>query len=216
MADGGGESCVRCLRWFVFGFNLFFWVCGHVCARAHTQRVQVCGLGMLGVSLWLLFDTDVQTYMSVYGQMHHYYLGVYLLLVVGLLTAVLGFLGCCGALRESPCLLTTVRVHTHSFTHRHSQFFIVLFVVFVVQLAAAVLAFTHQDEVKSYIEKSMYDTVYEQYGRTVSYTNMFDKLQKHVGCQAQTYPHTCAHTVALLRRAHLQGLVTFILRHTCA
>jgi len=71
----------------------------------------------------------------------------------------------------------------HTARSQPSQFFIVLFVVFIVQLAAAVLAFTHQDEVVSYIDKSMYDTVYEQYGRTVSYTNMFDKLQKHVGCQ---------------------------------
>lgn len=38
-----------------------------------------------------------------------YATGTYILLAAGALMTVIGFLGCCGALRESQCLLGTVR-----------------------------------------------------------------------------------------------------------
>lgn len=34
--------------------------------------------------------------------------GVYILIAAGALIMVVGFLGCCGAIRESPCMLGTV------------------------------------------------------------------------------------------------------------
>jgi hypothetical protein len=39
-----------------------------------------------------------------------YATGTYILLAAGALMTVIGFLGCCGALRESQCLLGTVSV----------------------------------------------------------------------------------------------------------
>lgn len=38
-----------------------------------------------------------------------YATGTYILLAAGALMTIIGFLGCCGALRESQCLLGTVR-----------------------------------------------------------------------------------------------------------
>lgn len=34
------------------------------------------------------------------------------LIVVGVIVAVVGFLGCCGAIKENYCMVTTVRKHT--------------------------------------------------------------------------------------------------------
>lgn len=62
--------------------------------------------------------------------MKDFYVGCYLLIAVGALMSLLGFLGCCGALRKSQCMLTS--------------FFILLVVVFCGQLACAILAYTHQ------------------------------------------------------------------------
>ena len=36
-------------------------------------------------------------------------LGVYILIAAGALMMVVGFLGCCGAIKESPCMLGLVR-----------------------------------------------------------------------------------------------------------
>lgn len=37
-------------------------------------------------------------------------LGVYILIAAGALMMVVGFLGCCGAIQESPCMLGLVRI----------------------------------------------------------------------------------------------------------
>lgn len=38
------------------------------------------------------------------------YLGVYILIAAGALMMVVGFLGCCGAIQESPCMLGLVGI----------------------------------------------------------------------------------------------------------
>ena len=57
---------------------------------------------MLAIGLWLWFDPVYVTLSSDPKT------SVYLLVAAGVIVALLGFLGCTGALRESPCLLTTV------------------------------------------------------------------------------------------------------------
>lgn len=42
--------------------------------------------------------------------------GVYILIGVGALMMVVGFLGCCGAIQESPCMLGLVRTTFTTFT----------------------------------------------------------------------------------------------------
>lgn len=39
--------------------------------------------------------------------------GVYILIAAGALMMVVGFLGCCGAIKESPCMLGLVSVFFH-------------------------------------------------------------------------------------------------------
>lgn len=41
-------------------------------------------------------------------------LGVYILIAAGALMMVVGFLGCCGAIQESPCMLGLVRIPFHN------------------------------------------------------------------------------------------------------
>uniref|UniRef100_A0A914V977 Tetraspanin n=1 Tax=Plectus sambesii TaxID=2011161 RepID=A0A914V977_9BILA len=146
-------TAFSCLRWFVFALNLFFWI---------------AGLGTLGVSLWLRFDPAVADYMRINNGLENFYTAVYILMAVGVIMTLLGFLGCWGAWRESQCMLVC--------------FFIVLVVVFCLELACAILAYTHQETVKRYIENSMYDTVYEHYYRRPEYTEIFDRIQTGLEC----------------------------------
>ena len=57
-----------------------------------------------------------------------------------------------------------------------------LFVVFVLQLVAGVLAFQHQDKLKSWLEKSMYDIIYNKYGQEPDSTSIIDSMQSGVNC----------------------------------
>ena len=63
---------------------------------------------MIILSVWLL--TDPTFYVRMAQDESSYYTGIYIFLAVGLLMFVVGFLGCCGAYRESPCLLVSVRI----------------------------------------------------------------------------------------------------------
>ncbi len=90
------------------------------------------GLGVMAVSLWLLFDH--QLYMqSIGAQQTDYYVGTYIILAVGGIMTLVGntfqsqirrfrlqiiefifkkgFLGCCGAWKESSWMLGTVSLN---------------------------------------------------------------------------------------------------------
>ena len=87
MAAHGG--CFSFLKFLVFTVNFLLWL---------------VGLGVLGVSLWLLFDSDPYLQTSA-DQKTDYYLASYILLGVGALVSIMGFLGCCGALTTSRCAM---------------------------------------------------------------------------------------------------------------
>jgi hypothetical protein len=78
-----------------------------VCDAFCFDGLQLAGVGVLALSIWLLFDQAV-VFMAKGAQ--DYATGTYILLAAGALMTVIGFLGCCGALRENQCLLGTVSV----------------------------------------------------------------------------------------------------------
>uniref|UniRef100_A0A5S6QU62 Tetraspanin n=1 Tax=Trichuris muris TaxID=70415 RepID=A0A5S6QU62_TRIMR len=148
------KSFTNLLRWTVFILNFLFWI---------------AGIAVLGVCIWLLFDRGVaQRMMELDERLHEFYVAVYLLLAVGIVMSLLGFMGCCGALRQSKCLLVS--------------FFILLVIVFCAELTCGILAYTHQEQVQQYIEKSMYDTVLNRYGVEKAYTDVFDSIQSGLRC----------------------------------
>ncbi|KRZ49109.1 CD9 antigen [Trichinella nativa] len=148
------SSCMNILRWIVFIMNFLFWL---------------AGMAVLVVSIWLLLDRDVAQHMiELDARLQEFYVTVYILLAVGIVMSLLGFMGCCGALRKSKCLLIA--------------FFILLVIVFCAELTCGILAYTHQEQVKQYIEKSMYETVLSHYGRNNPYTETFDTIQRGLKC----------------------------------
>jgi hypothetical protein len=52
--------------------------------------------------------TDPTFYVRMAQDESSYHTGIYIFLAVGVLMFVVGFLGCCGAYRESPCMLVSV------------------------------------------------------------------------------------------------------------
>lgn len=75
---------------------------------------QLAGAGILGVGIWVKVDSG--SILSFLGKIEgvppeiSQVLNVgYLLIAIGALLVIIGFLGCCGAIRESKCMLLLVR-----------------------------------------------------------------------------------------------------------
>ncbi|KAK1906771.1 CD9 antigen [Dissostichus eleginoides] len=89
------SSWELCLKYAIFIFNFVFWL---------------AGTGVLAVGLWLRFDTRTEGLFSGEDAPTVFFTGVYILIAAGALMMVVGFLGCCGAMKESPCMLGLDRV----------------------------------------------------------------------------------------------------------
>ncbi|KAI1717549.1 tetraspanin family domain-containing protein [Ditylenchus destructor] len=159
------SSGFGCLRWSVFVFNLIFWL---------------SGLGIAGIGLWLRLDPSVNelaelspnqsSSTSVHQWRHNFSLPSTLLVVAGALMTLIGFLGCCGAWRQNQCMLV--------------GFFVLLIIVFCLEVTCAMVAYVHQDSIRRYIESSMYDIVREKYGDSTNpkYQQIFDRIQSEMEC----------------------------------
>ena len=63
--------------------------------------VMLVGLCVTGMAVWLL----VSEHLYLNTSWEHFSLGTLALLTIGLLVSLLAFLGCCGAITRSKCLL---------------------------------------------------------------------------------------------------------------
>lgn len=87
--------------------------------------LQLLGCVILGIGIWIKVDpttiADVAKedpqLQEFFEELHTYgyeSAGAYVLIAVGSIIMVIGFLGCCGAIRESQCMLVLVTHLTHS------------------------------------------------------------------------------------------------------
>jgi len=148
-------GCLSCLKWIVFVFNFIFWL---------------AGVGVLSLAIWFLTRTA-----EVGGESHAFMTnlvsdmtGVYILLGTGGFMTVVGFLGCCGALRESQCLL--------------ASFFTVLLILFVGEIVAAVWLYQNPAEFRKLVEEKLLDGIRSKYDNDQVIRESFDLLQQKYKC----------------------------------
>ncbi|XP_043980554.1 CD9 molecule a isoform X1 [Gambusia affinis] len=132
-ALSGGE---RCIKYLMFAFNLVFWL---------------AGTAVLAVGLWLKLDSKTNSLFQGEDSPYVLYTGVYVLIAVGVLMMVVGFLGCCGAIQESPLML--------------GLFFSFLLIIFAIEIAAGFWGFSNQNKVLDLIN-GFYRQTYEEYAKT--------------------------------------------------
>ncbi|CAJ1056808.1 CD9 antigen [Xyrichtys novacula] len=132
-ALSGGEMCIKYL---MFAFNLVFWL---------------AGTAVFAIGLWLRLDPQTKGLFEGSDSPYVFYTGVYILIGAGALMMVVGFLGCCGAIQESPCML--------------GLFFFFLLIIFAVEVAAGIWGFSNQSKVVNDIT-TFYQQTFNNYKTT--------------------------------------------------
>ncbi|XP_073505414.1 CD9 antigen [Phyllobates terribilis] len=126
----------KCIKYLLFAFNFIFWL---------------AGTAVLAIGLWLRFDSQTKTMFEVDASASSFYTGVYILIGAGALMMLVGFLGCCGAIQESECML--------------GLFFAFLLVIFAIEIAAGIWGFANKDKVVEELQ-TFYDQTYDKYKQT--------------------------------------------------
>ncbi|KFP45701.1 Tetraspanin-8 [Chlamydotis macqueenii] len=123
-----------CMKYSMFIFNFLFWVCGSI---------------ILGVSIWI--------HSSLFA-------GVDLLIAVGSIIMVLGFLGCCGAIKESRCMLLL--------------FFIGLLLILILQVTGGILGAVYRSQIETSFNKTLLESVNSLQSSTEESKVFQEKLQE--------------------------------------
>ncbi|KAJ6661660.1 hypothetical protein lerEdw1_013899 [Lerista edwardsae] len=156
-------SC--CYKYLLFSYNIAFWVSTKFSERLliSTRNVlHLAGVAFLGVGLWAWSEKGVLSDLSKMTRFHGFD-PVFLVLFVGGVMFILGFAGCVGALRENICLL---------------KFFCgTIVLIFILEMAAAVLAFLFQDWVRDRVETFFKNNI-RSYRDDIDLQNLIDSLQK--------------------------------------
>ncbi|KAM3833758.1 tetraspanin-8 [Vipera latastei] len=112
-----------CMKYSMFVFNFLFWIIGCI---------------ILGVSIWMRVSKDIQEEFKIDSSMLN---AVNLLIAVGSVIMVLGFLGCCGAMKESQCMLLL--------------FFIGLLMILLLQIVAGILGAVYKSQIEGVVNETL-------------------------------------------------------------
>ncbi|XP_071993802.1 tetraspanin-2 [Engystomops pustulosus] len=127
------SGSMRCVKYLLLTFNLIF---------------LLAGSAIIGVGLWLLFGGNIKELSEGDKEVYEFFfIGLYVLIAAGALMMLIGFFGCCGAARESQCLL--------------GAFFVCLLVIFAAEVTAGVIAFLGRQEAVKHAKKLYTDAYYD-------------------------------------------------------
>ncbi|KAI4537292.1 hypothetical protein MG293_012155 [Ovis ammon polii] len=116
--DRMGSACIKVTKYFLFLFNLLFFVLGAV---------------ILGFGIWILVDKN--SFISILQtSSSSFKVAAYVFISVGALTMLMGFLGCLGAVNEVRCLL--------------GMYFAFLLLILIAQVTAGVFFYFNMGQLK--------------------------------------------------------------------
>ncbi|RLW05755.1 hypothetical protein DV515_00004784 [Chloebia gouldiae] len=125
---------------------------------------------LLGVGIWV--KVDGESFLKIFGTLSSSILQVvnvaYLLIVIGAILLVIGFLGCYGAQKESKCLLM--------------MFFSVVLIIFIAEVAAAVVALIFTGLAETLLTGLVTPLLKEKYGANDTFTEIWNVTMTEVHC----------------------------------
>ncbi|XP_074793917.1 leukocyte antigen CD37 isoform X2 [Natator depressus] len=123
------QGCLSVTKYFLFLFNLLFFLLGGI---------------ILSFGLWILIDQ--QSFAAVLGSsLYALKVWSYILSGVGIITMLMGFLGCLGSLKEIRCML--------------GFYFGFLFLLFAVQITIGVLLYTQRVTLSGKVREFVEDAI---------------------------------------------------------
>lgn len=139
---------------------------------------------MLGVGIWILVDDEFEKYTEGVGEFALIHTAAYVAIVIGVIIMVIGFLGCCGAIRENQVML--------------ALFFACLFVIFVALLGVAIYMIVAKDGFKQTVSTVLKQKVEETCKGNEAATNFMKTIQDNFQCCGANgltdySPTGCAH-----------------------
>lgn len=146
------DGIARCL---LITFNFIFWL---------------SGAAILAVGIWILVDPDLQEYLDVIKSASEdedaMSTAAYILIGFGAFVFLVGFCGCCGAIRKSKCLLG----------------FYILFLLLVCggELAAGIYVAIYQGEAEDKLNSGLTKSIKTEYAGKL--TTAWDLVQKELKC----------------------------------
>ncbi|KZC11625.1 PREDICTED: CD63 antigen-like [Dufourea novaeangliae] len=144
----------------------------HLDVGLRCIKYLLCAVNSLFALTGIMIISVGTTIYAVYEDFSHfldpkYFSPATLLIVVGILVFVIAFLGCCGALKESTCMVLVFAVS--------------LSVILILELAAAIAAYALQDDIKGLLAENINATMH-QYGTNAEATDAIDFLQSRLYC----------------------------------
>ncbi|KFP98662.1 Tetraspanin-1, partial [Leptosomus discolor] len=155
LSPGANMGCFTFIKVMMILFNLAIFLGGGT---------------LLGVGIWV--TVDGQSFLDIFGTLSSSVLQVvnvsYFLIVIGAILLVIGFLGCCGAQKESKCLLM--------------MFFSVVLIIFIAEIAAAVVALVYTGLAETLLTAVVTPLLKEKYGVDMKLTHIWNVTMTEVHC----------------------------------
>ncbi|XP_023151483.2 tetraspanin 35 [Amphiprion ocellaris] len=136
----------------------------------------LAGAAILGVGIWVKVDSG--SILGFLGKIDNapaelsQVLNIgYLLIAIGALLVIIGFLGCCGAVKESRCMLLL--------------FFIIVLLVFIAEVAGAVVILVFRplaDELFMKVGTAAVQNIRKDYGKNPDVTGLWNTTMSMLKC----------------------------------
>lgn len=113
------EGCARIVKILMFIFNFVFFVAG-----------------IIVLAMGIYVNLQLDDFASILPSFSFLSAGN-LLIACGVIVMIVGFLGCCGAVKENACMLLI--------------FFFLLLLILILEIVAGALAFTYRSQVEGFV-----------------------------------------------------------------
>ncbi|CAG0881835.1 unnamed protein product [Darwinula stevensoni] len=167
MGSGATSGVTSCIKYVLFFFNLLVLIGG----------LAVGILGIIGMA-----DAKFYNFANLGVDPSGFKVASIIFIVFGFTIVIFAFFGCCGAIRESKCMLLTYAVFT--------------LIVFALMLAGGILVMFFKGKVREWVTDALNKSLKDKYNSSGDETKAWDELQKNTSCtspllQANPYTKGC-------------------------